>query len=88
MKEKIRTTSFWLGVSGAIVIVIECVASLFNINIMSGVVGDIMLAVCSVLVMLGIINKKNVGDTEISSENDLLEELKNIEMNSEDNNDN
>ena len=79
MKEKIKTTSFWLGVSGAVVIVLESLSNLFNINIDSGMVGDIVLSICSVLVLLGFVTKKNISDTEDLTKEELLMELKDIE---------
>lgn len=79
MKEKIKTTSFWLGVSGAVVIVLESLSNLFNINIDSGMVGDIVLSICSVLVLLGFVTKKNISDTEVLTKEELLMELKDVE---------
>lgn len=79
MKEKMKTTSFWLGVSGAVVIVLESLSSLFNIQIASDLVGDIVLSICSVLVLLGFVTKKKTSDTEESTKEDLLMELKDIE---------
>lgn len=75
MKKKIRTTSFWLGLSGAIVIVLETISSVLNLNLHSKEVESIILAICSALVMVGIITKKNVSDEKESSSKDLLEEI-------------
>lgn len=78
MKEKIKTTTFWLGVSSAIILIIDCVAELFDFKISSGVIEGILTTVCSVLVLLGIVTKKNVGDSCEISQDDLLQELKQI----------
>ena len=75
MKKKIRTTSFWLGLSGAIVIVLETISSVLNLNLHSKEVESIILAICSALVMVGIITKKNISDEKESSSRDLLEEI-------------
>lgn len=75
MKKKIRTTSFWLGLSGAIVIVLETISSVLNLNLHSKEVESIILAICSALVMVGIITKKNVSDEKESSSKDLLVEI-------------
>ena len=45
MKDKIRTTSFWLGFSGVIVLIFECVASLCGIDIASEVVESIIISI-------------------------------------------
>ena len=75
MKQKFRTTTFWLGLCGAIVIVLESISSAFNINLYSDQVESVILSICSALVMLGIITKKDLSDTKDSSKEDLLEEI-------------
>lgn len=85
MKEKLNTTSFWLGLSGAVVIVIESISNIFNISIATKEIESIILTICSVLVMLGIITKKNVNDNKTSSKEDLLLELRNIDDDIDDN---
>lgn len=75
MKDKIRTTSFWLGLSSACVLVVDCIADIFGLKICSGVVEKIVLTIASVLVMLGIITKKNTSDSSSSGSEDLLKEL-------------
>lgn len=85
MKEKFKTTSFWLGISGALVIIADCISKIFNINILSGYIDDIVITICSVLVLLGIVTKKNVGDSKDSSKEELLYELKNTDIDNDDN---
>lgn len=75
MKNKIRTTSFWLGLSGAIVIILETISNIFGLNLYSKEIESIILSICSALVMVGIITKKNVSDEKESSSEDLLEEI-------------
>lgn len=75
MKNKIRTTSFWLGLSGAIVIILETVSKVVGLNLYSKEIESIILSICSALVMVGIITKKNVTDEKNSSSEDLLEEI-------------
>lgn len=75
MKNKIRTTSFWLGLSGAIVIILETISSILGLNLYSKEIESIILSICSALVMVGIITKKNVSDEKDSSSEDLLEEI-------------
>ena len=75
MKQKFRTTTFWLGLSGAIVIVLETISSVFGINLYSKQVESIIMSICAALVMLGIITKRSVNDKEEISKTDLLEDI-------------
>ena len=84
MKKKFRTTSFWLGLSGAVVIVLETLSNIIGINLYSKEVEAIILSICSALVMLGIVTKKNVSDENETSTKDLLEEINLEEINKDD----
>jgi len=74
MKNKLRTTSFWLGLSSAIVLILDCISGIVGFELYSKEVETIILTICSVLVTIGIITKKNEGDKETSKE-ELLEEI-------------
>lgn len=80
MKDKMRTTSFWLGLSSACVLIVDCVTDIFGLEICSGIVEKIVLSIASVLVMLGIITKKNVEDSDSSTSEDLLKELNEVDL--------
>ena len=67
MKNKIRTTSFWLGLGASIVLILECLSQVIGIELYSNDVEGIVTSICSILVMLGIITKKNVNDNKESS---------------------
>lgn len=75
LKKKIRTTSFWLGLCGAIVIVLETLSNVLGLNLHSKEVESVILSICSALVMLGIITKKNENDENNNSSQDLLDEI-------------
>jgi len=75
MKQKFRTTTFWLGLCGAIVIVLEAISSAFKINLYSQEVESIVLSICSALVMLGIITKKDSSDEKEYTKEELLDEI-------------
>ena len=77
MKQKFKTTTFWLGVSGAIVIILECISDVFGINLCSKEIENVIMTVCSALVMLGIITKKSIKDKDQLPQDDLLEEFNN-----------
>ena len=84
MKEKLKTTSFWLGVGSSIVIIVSCVADLFNINICAEQIENIIISICSILVMLGIITKKNTSDTTSLEKDDLIADIENFKTNNKD----
>ena len=75
MKEKLKTTSFWLGLSGAVIIVVDAVSQLFGVCVPSSEIESVIIAICSILVMLGIVTKKNVKDDTVYSKDELLIEL-------------
>ena len=81
MKEKLKTTSFWLGLCSSIVLILESVSSLIGISLYPQVIEKVILSVCSVLVTIGIITKKNVNDKVNSSKDDLLDEIDDKIMN-------
>lgn len=83
MKNKLRTTSFWLGISGAGVLFLESVASLFGFSIPSSKVEGVVTAIAVLLVAMGFITKKTESGKEEKTE-DLIDEIikkddKNIE---------
>ena len=75
MKNKLRTTSFWLELSGVLVLFIDAISGLFNLEIYSDKVQDVILSICAVLISLGLVNKKNVSDSNVSASVDLFEEI-------------
>lgn len=77
MKEKIKSLSFWLGLGGAIIIIINSLSSICGFKICTGDIENIILSVCSILVLLGIINKKNTNEDNISTQDELLTEIEN-----------
>lgn len=75
MKEKIKTTSFWLEMSGVILVVIDTISTLFNLNLYSQVVQSIFMSMGSILVVVGVITKKNSNDKDEVSKEELLEDF-------------
>ena len=74
MLEKIKSVKFWLSLSGAIVIVLQ----LFGLRVSAPFVNEVVSAICSVFVILGIMVPDNgadgenqtVGDGETEEESD------------------
>lgn len=84
MKEKIKTTSFWLGVSGALVVTLDTLSGIFGVQLYSKEVETVVLTVCTILIMLGFVTKKNTGDRVEISKQDLLDEVNQEKENAED----
>lgn len=76
MKEKIRTTSFWVGISGIVMVVVNCMSSVFGIVVASDVVEAIIVSISSILVIFGVVNKKDINDNTEYSKEELLDELR------------
>ena len=78
LKNKIKTTSFWLGVGGCVIILLNCLSNLFGIEICADFVEDLVVSFCSVLVMLGIITKKTDNDDDKITKEELISEIENF----------
>ena len=77
MKQKFKTTAFWLGLCAGIVIILDTISSVFGVNLYSKEIECIIMSVCSALVMMGIITKKNEDDTKDSPKDELIDEINN-----------
>lgn len=75
MKDKLKTTSFWFGVSGAVVLILDCLSRIIGIEVYSSTVQNIILSICSILITVGFITKRKVGDTVEVSKEELLDEI-------------
>lgn len=75
MMQKFKTTTFWLGLSSAIVIVLDTISGVFGIDLYSKEIESIVLSICSALVMLGIVTKRDSKDINISTREELLDEI-------------
>ena len=76
MKEKFRTVSFWLSLGASIVLVLDCLSQIFGFAVRSEVVQMIIATVCSVLVLLGVVTKRDLKDSKELTPEELLEEIK------------
>ncbi len=74
MKNRLKTTSFWFGISSAIIVLLDSLSKVFGLSISSSLVEDIIFSVLSILILIGFVTKKSVGEKETSSQ-ELLEEI-------------
>lgn len=81
MKNKIKTTSFWLGIGSSIVIVVSCISDLIGFDIGTSIIESIVVSICSVLVMLGIITKRTENDSDDVSKDTLIADIENFKDN-------
>ena len=63
MNKKFRSFNFWLGLSSAILILIQAVLKPFGIQLNEDVYTSVINAVLGVFVVLGIISKTNNDDS-------------------------
>lgn len=82
LKDKIKSYSFWVSLASAVILILKVLGSRFGFSVDESMVSDIFTAICSVLVLLGIIvipqapqtiSEKQINqDTqEIASSNNL-----------------
>lgn len=82
LKDKIKSYSFWVSLASAVILILKVLGSRFGFSIDESMVSDIFTAICSVLVLLGIIvipqapqstlENQNLQDTQkIASANNL-----------------
>ena len=83
MKNKIKTTSFWLGIGGSVVIIISCLSNLFGFEICTEAIESIVVSVCSILVFMGIITKKSDNDSGCMSKDELIADIENFKKDDE-----
>lgn len=77
-KQLIKSYSFWTTLAGAIVVLVQVLEKIFNFNIPSELVHDLITAIAGVLVALGIVTMpKTIA--EAKEGNKLAEETKSSE---------
>ena len=54
---RFKTYAFWLALSSSIVILVQSIGKLFNFEIESSTIENIIMSICGVLVVLGIVTK-------------------------------
>lgn len=69
---RFKKYSFWVALMGAIVLLIENLASVFGFEFNKTIFESIFLSVCGILVVLGII-VKDLKDQSQNVENDLVD---------------
>lgn len=76
MKTKIKTISFWTGLAGSLLMIVDAICGFFGIDNVSDALSDVLFSIFTMLIVLGVINKKTESDKEQFSTEELLEEIK------------
>ena len=68
---KCSSYAFWVGLSSAIVVLVEAIGKLFGFSVDSYAIDEFIMSICGVLVVLGIVTKDKPKDTD--STEDVVE---------------
>lgn len=55
LKDKIKSYSFWVSIASAVILILKVLGSRFGFTVDESMVSDIFTALCSILVLMGII---------------------------------
>lgn len=72
LKDRLKSYSFWVSLSAALVIFVEAIGKAFNFDIPEEIINNIVMGFCGVLVVLGVV----VKPTSTTSSETLTEENK------------
>ena len=79
LKDKIKSYSFWVSLASAIILILKILGNRFGFVIDETMVSDLFTALCSILVLLGIIvppqntqNTSSIDTKNQSSKNELV----------------
>ncbi len=88
LKEKIKSYSFWVSLTSALVLILKVIGSKFGFNIDATLASDIITSLCSILVITGIIvtpTSKSVKDLEFINNSNKPQETTEIKTTFKDN---
>ncbi len=74
-KEKIKTYSFWTGLSAAVVLLCNSIAKCFGFSIDDGLIEDIIMSICGVLVAVGFVCAPKSQKTDTTNTEEIKDEL-------------
>lgn len=73
-KERIRTYSFWTGLSASVVLLINAIAKCFGFSVDNSLVEDIIMSVCGVLVAVGFVCAPKSQKTDTTNTDKIKDE--------------
>lgn len=72
LKNKMKSYSFWISICGAVIVLVSVIGQICGWNVDEKIMTDILSAMCTVLVVMGITSTPN----GTSSIDDIMEEIK------------
>lgn len=94
IKDKIKSYSFWVSLASAVILILKVIGSRFGFTVDESMVSDAFTAICSILVLLGIIvvpttpEKTNLNESQNNLNTNKPSQLNLPENETEDNNSN
>ena len=76
---KFKNYAFWVALASAVVLFLDDLTSLLQIDFDTSIIQSVILSFCGVLVVLGIVNKKNSDESVENIESDIDNTRNNVE---------
>lgn len=76
--EKMKSYSFWISLTGALIIFINCLGNIFGFKIENAVIENVIMSFAGILVVFGLVTKDNKNENEeenIEEEETFEEEI-------------
>ena len=79
--KKMKSYSFWISLTGALIIFINCLGNIFGFKIENAVIENVIMSFAGILVVFGVVTKdnKNENEEEIIEEEEAFEEEEIVE---------
>ena len=72
--KKLRNYSFWVSLTSAVIILIQSIGKICGFEIENAHIENLIMAICGVLVVLGVVVMPNSKSEETLSENTVVED--------------
>lgn len=77
LKDKIKSYSFWVSLASAVILILKVLGNRFGFTVDEGMVSDLFTALCSILVLLGIIVVPTVTSTPALNNKPVFQDTQN-----------
>ena len=62
--KKMKSYSFWISLTGALIIFINCLGNIFGFKIENAVIENVIMSFAGILVVFGVVTKDNNNENE------------------------
>ena len=62
--KKMKSYSFWISLTGALIIFINCLGNIFGFKIENAVIENVIMSFAGILVVFGVVTKDNKNENE------------------------